>query len=97
MMDNRPPQGYYKYPVVRRPVWTWEVPAYFWLGGMASGAYVTAALAQNFGSPDDRRVAAGGYYVAAAALVPCAPLLIADLGVQTAFITCCGFSSLSHR
>src|SRR5437773_458498 len=69
--------GYYNYPVVRRPVWTWEVPAYFWLGGMAAGAYVTAALAQNFGSADDRRVAAGGYYVAAAALVPCAPLLIA--------------------
>ena len=72
--------GYYNYPVVRRPVWTWEVPTYFWLGGMAAGAYVTASLAQNFGSPDDRRAAAGGYYVAAAALVPCAPLLIADLG-----------------
>jgi len=73
-------EGYYDYPVVKRPVWTWEVPAYFWLGGMAAGAYVTASLAQNFGSADDRRVAAGGYYVAAAALVPCAPLLIADLG-----------------
>jgi formate-dependent nitrite reductase membrane component NrfD len=72
--------GYYNYPVVRRPVWTWEVPTYFWLGGMAAGAFVTAALAQNFGSADDRRVAAGGFYVAAAALVPCAPLLIADLG-----------------
>src|SRR5438309_4138738 len=47
---------------------------------MAAGAYVTASLAQTFGSPDDRRAAAGGYYVAAAALVPCPPLLIADLG-----------------
>jgi formate-dependent nitrite reductase membrane component NrfD len=47
---------------------------------MAAGAYVTASLAQNFGSADDRRVAAGGYYIAAAALVPCAPLLIGDLG-----------------
>jgi formate-dependent nitrite reductase membrane component NrfD len=72
--------GYYDYPVVKRPVWTWEVPTYFWLGGLAAGAYITASLAQNFGSADDRRVAAGGYYVAAAALVPCAPLLIADLG-----------------
>ncbi len=72
--------GYYDYPVVRRPVWTWEVPTYFWLGGMAAGAYVTASLAQNFGSDEDRRVAAGGFYVAAAALAPCAPLLIADLG-----------------
>jgi formate-dependent nitrite reductase membrane component NrfD len=52
---------------------------------MAAGAYVTASLAQNFGSADDRRVAAGGYYVAAAALVPCAPLLIADLGKPERF------------
>jgi formate-dependent nitrite reductase membrane component NrfD len=73
-------EGYYNYPVVRRPVWTWEVPMYFWLGGMAAGAYVTASLAQNFGSADDRRVAAGGFYVAAAAVLPCAPLLIGDLG-----------------
>src|SRR5438128_3533858 len=73
-------EGHYDYPVVKRPVWTWEVPAYFWLGGLAGGAYLTAALAQNFGSADDRRAAGGGYYVAAAALVPCAPLLIADLG-----------------
>jgi formate-dependent nitrite reductase membrane component NrfD len=73
-------EGYYDYPVVRRPVWTWEVPAYFWLGGMGAGAFVTASLAQALGSPDDRRVAADGYYLAAAALVPCAPLLVADLG-----------------
>ena len=72
--------GYYDYPVVRRPVWTWEVPAYFWLGGMAAGAFVTASLAQTVGSADDRRIAADGYYIAAGALVPCAPLLIADLG-----------------
>jgi formate-dependent nitrite reductase membrane component NrfD len=72
--------GYYDYPVVRRPVWTWEVPAYFWLGGMAAGAFVTASLAQAVGSADDRRFAADGYYLAAVALVPCAPLLIADLG-----------------
>ena len=72
--------GYYDYPVVRRPVWTWEVPAYFWLGGMGAGAYLTASLAQTFGSPDDRRIAADGFYLAAVALVPCAPLLIADLG-----------------
>ncbi|HEV2013611.1 MAG TPA: NrfD/PsrC family molybdoenzyme membrane anchor subunit [Candidatus Dormibacteraeota bacterium] len=90
MIGNLPPslaeegrgggQGYYDYPVIRRPVWTWQVPAYFWLGGMAAGAYVTASLAQNFGSAADRRIAADGYYLAAAALVPCAPLLIADLG-----------------
>ncbi|TMD83601.1 MAG: polysulfide reductase [Chloroflexi bacterium] len=72
--------GYYDNPVVRRPVWTWEVPAYFWLGGMGAGAFVTASLAQAAGSADDRRAGADGFYLAAAALVPCAPLLIGDLG-----------------
>lgn len=79
-VEGRGGGGYYDYPVVRRPVWTWEVPTYFWLGGMAAGAYVTASLAQRFGSADDRRIAADGYYLAATALIPCAPLLIADLG-----------------
>jgi formate-dependent nitrite reductase membrane component NrfD len=73
-------EGYYDYAVVRRPVWTWEVPAYFWLGGMGAGAFVTASLAQTLGSSDDRSAAADGFYLAAAALVPCAPLLIGDLG-----------------
>jgi formate-dependent nitrite reductase membrane component NrfD len=53
--------GYYDHPVIRRPVWTWEVPAYFWLGGMGAGAFVTASLAQNLGSDDDRRAAADGF------------------------------------
>ncbi len=72
--------GYYNYPVVRRPVWTWEIPPYFWLGGMAAGAYLTASLAQRLGSAEDHRYAADGFYLAAAAALPCAPLLIADLG-----------------
>ena len=80
MVGARGTTGYYDYPVVRRPVWTWEVPAYFWLGGLAGGAYLTASLAQRFGSTQDRRVSADGYYLAAMALAPCAPLLIADLG-----------------
>jgi len=80
MMDRQPTDGYYNYPVVRRPVWTWQIPAYFWLGGIAGGAYVTASLAQNFGSAEDRRYVADGFYLAALAAIPCAPLLTADLG-----------------
>jgi len=80
MIENQRREGYYDYQVIRRPVWTWEIPAYFWLGGIASGAYLTASLAQRFGSKDDRQYAADGFYLAAAALVPCAPLLTADLG-----------------
>ncbi len=27
--------GYYGQPVVKPPVWTWEIPIYFFTGGMA--------------------------------------------------------------
>jgi formate-dependent nitrite reductase membrane component NrfD len=80
MIDRDPPHGYYNYPVVRRPVWTWEIPPYFWLGGIAAGAFLTASLAQRLGSTEDRRYAADGFYLAAVAVAPCAPMLIADLG-----------------
>ncbi len=80
MIDDQPPQGYYNYPVVRRPVWTWEIPPYFWLGGMAAGAYLTASLAERLGSTEDCRYTADGFYLAAVAVAPCAPMLIADLG-----------------
>jgi formate-dependent nitrite reductase membrane component NrfD len=73
-------QGYYDYPVVKRPVWTWEIPVYFWLGGIGSGAFITSSLAQRFGSAEDARSLADGFYIAAAALLPCTPLLIMDLG-----------------
>jgi formate-dependent nitrite reductase membrane component NrfD len=78
--------GYYNYPVVRKPVWTWEVPVYFWLGGMAGGAYLTSSAAGLFGDEADRRATGAGFYVAAAAALPCAPLLIADLGRPDRFL-----------
>jgi formate-dependent nitrite reductase membrane component NrfD len=47
---------------------------------MAAGAYLTASLAERLGSTEDRHYTADGFYLAAAEIVPCAPLLIADLG-----------------
>jgi formate-dependent nitrite reductase membrane component NrfD len=47
---------------------------------MAGGAYLTASAAGLFGDADDRQATGAGFYVAAAAALPCAPLLIADLG-----------------
>jgi formate-dependent nitrite reductase membrane component NrfD len=84
-MENAP-AGYYRYPVIRRPVWTWEVPTYFWLGGIAAGSFLTAALAQRFGTGEDRRYSADGFYIAAAAAAACPPLLIADLGRPERFL-----------
>lgn len=37
---------YYDRPLLKEPVWEWEVPAYFYVGGLAGGALILAAAAQ---------------------------------------------------
>lgn len=76
--------GYYGLPIVKPPVWTWEVPAYFFVGGTAGAAAVIAAVARATGAPaalvrDARWIAAAG-----GALSP--PLLISDLGRPERFL-----------
>src|SRR5947209_11129916 len=41
-------RGYYGQPVVKPPVWTWQVPLYFFFGGMAGMAAVIASGAIIF-------------------------------------------------
>src|SRR5436190_1001370 len=36
---------YYDVPLLKAPVWTWEVPVYFFIGGAAGGAAVIGAIA----------------------------------------------------
>jgi hypothetical protein len=43
---------YYGYPALKKPVWTWEVPAYFFVGGAAGAAALIAAVAQTAGDRD---------------------------------------------
>ena len=64
-------------PFLKVPVWTWEVPTYFWLGGVASGSAFVALAADLAG---DGRSAAVARKVALGAVVPAPALLISDLG-----------------
>src|SRR2546423_9682853 len=77
---------YYDYPVLKAPIWRWEIVWYFFLGGLAAGCYVVASIAALFGSPEDRAVARAGYYLSLLALLPCPPLLIKDLGRPERFL-----------
>ena len=65
-------------PMMKAPVWTWEVPLYFWFGGMAAGAsFVGARLRPR------RRRALGARRAQGRARprsLPSPPLLIMDLG-----------------
>ena len=70
-------------PFIKPPVWTWEIPVYFWVGGIASGA-AFAALAADLAGDDwsasvARRVALG-------AVAPAPLLLIGDLGRPGRFL-----------
>ena len=70
-------------PVIKAPVWTWEVPLYFWFGGIAAGSSFVALACDLVG---DDRSAAVARKVALAALAPSPPLLIKDLGRPERFV-----------
>jgi len=68
--------SYYDYPVLKAPVWRWEIIWYFFFGGLAAGCYVIATIASLFGSKEDRAVVRTGYYLSLLAVLPYPPLLI---------------------
>ena len=75
--------GYYGQPVVKPPVWTWEIPVYFFVGGVAGMSAVIAFAAAIFHHLD---VARGAMWLAAIGAVLSPILLILDLGRPHLFI-----------
>jgi formate-dependent nitrite reductase membrane component NrfD len=71
--------GYYGLPVLKRAHWRSSIALYFFLSGLAAGAYLLAALADLFGGEEDEAVASTGRWLALIALLPCPLLLIEDL------------------
>jgi hypothetical protein len=76
--------GYYGQPVVKPPVWTWEVPLYFFFGGIAGMSAVIATGAALFHHVDLARAAMWLAVIAGAVLSPI--LLIMDLGRPRLFL-----------
>src|SRR5206468_10285540 len=76
--------GYYGQPVVKPPVWTWEVPLYFFFGGMAGMSAVIASGAAIFHHLDLARTAMWIACIAGAIVSPV--LLIMDLGRPHLFL-----------
>jgi formate-dependent nitrite reductase membrane component NrfD len=62
------------------PHWTWFIIPYFFIGGLAGGAYFLAALVEWFGRPEDRPVVRTGYSVAFWGAIVSGLLLTLDLG-----------------
>jgi hypothetical protein len=76
--------GYYGQPVVKPPVWTWEIPLYFFMGGLAGMSAVIATGAVIFHQVDLARSAMWIAAIAGAVLSPV--LLIMDLGRPRLFL-----------
>jgi len=76
--------SYYDLPALKAPVWTWEVPLYFFLGGAAGMTSCIAFVAQLFhANPALVRLSLWAALVGAAI---CPLLLISDLGRPTRFL-----------
>jgi formate-dependent nitrite reductase membrane component NrfD len=69
---------YYDQPVLKEPVWTWEIPAYLFTGGLAAGS---ALLAAGADLTSNRSLARSMQCATLAATVVSGGLLVADLGV----------------
>lgn len=77
------PRSYYGQPILKQPTWTWEIPTYFFFGGMAGASATLAGLAELRGNDVLARRA---WAVSVGALAVSPPLLISDLGRPARFL-----------
>lgn len=77
-------EGYYGLPLLKPPVWTWEVPSYFFVGGAAGAAAFIGFAAHLTGAGE--RLARDARWIAAIGANISTPLLIADLGRPERFL-----------
>jgi formate-dependent nitrite reductase membrane component NrfD len=72
--------------LLQSPHWPFLIDVYFFLGGLAGGAFVIATIALLIDARRFRDVTRVGYYLAFLALLPCPLILIVDLGVPARFL-----------
>ena len=82
MVPDIEPRTYYDRPVLKEPTWKWEIPTYFFTGGLAAGSALLAGGAELVG---ERVVANRMRAVASGATVASGVLLVADLGKPARF------------
>jgi hypothetical protein len=75
---------YYDLPLLKPPVWTWEIPLYFFIGGAAGAAAVIGFAARVTGAKPS--LVRDARWIAAIGANASAPLLISDLGRPERFL-----------
>jgi hypothetical protein len=77
-------QSYYGLPVLKKPLWTWEVPLYFLLGGIAGVSACIGFAAQLFHA--DPALIRAALWMGLVGAAICPALLISDLGRPSRFL-----------
>ena len=77
--DPEKSYSYYGIPPIKEHTWTWEVPVYFWLGGIGAGTQLISTVAQLLGWRD-RAFFRTTRYTVLMTMVLSPILLIMDLG-----------------
>ncbi|HEY2090533.1 MAG TPA: NrfD/PsrC family molybdoenzyme membrane anchor subunit [Thermoanaerobaculia bacterium] len=75
---------YHDLPLLKPPVWTWEIPLYFFIGGAAGAAAVIGFAARVNGAKPS--LVRDARWMAAIGATASAPLLISDLGRPERFL-----------
>lgn len=75
--------SYHGNPVLKPPTWTWQVPLYFFVGGVAGVSALIALVSRIIADAGTTRA---GLWIAFAGGLISAPLLIADLGRRARFL-----------
>jgi formate-dependent nitrite reductase membrane component NrfD len=76
---RRQDKNYYGIPPIKKAHWTWQIPIYFWIGGIAAGVQLFTTLAEVLGHRD-RALTRVGRYTALVTMILSPILLIWDLG-----------------
>lgn len=76
---RREDKNYYGIPPIKHAHWTWQIPVYFWIGGIGAGVHLFSTIAQILGHEDEALTRTGRYTVLGTMIL--SPiLLIWDLG-----------------
>jgi len=79
-----PETGYYGIPVLKEPQWTWQIPLYFFVGGVAGPMGVIGSVADWVG--DDYELARKARMLAVGGAILSGGLLTWDLGRPSRFM-----------
>ncbi|HEU4979212.1 MAG TPA: NrfD/PsrC family molybdoenzyme membrane anchor subunit, partial [Solirubrobacteraceae bacterium] len=83
MVPDAQPRSYYGQPVIKEPVWTPEIPVYFFTGGLAGAS---AGLALMAGATGNETLAKRSWAIALVNIGASPALLISDLGRPARFL-----------